>query len=476
MDRLIVREMASARGLDPGRASVVAELVTSWDRHYGGNERRERYYRGDVAVKDLGVSVTPQMMRRLRPHVDWAAKCVNWWADRVQFEGYRCPDEDAKARLDEVCRLNDMDNLVRKVTLSALKNPPAFLSVTGGDAGRGEPDVIVSGYPATAASALYSDALKRISAGLVVVDTAWNASHTRRRPTLAYVLTDGESWTLRSTGAGWVAEVAEHGMGRVPMEPVVYHGTLERPFGRSRITKTVRDLVDDAQREMANMAATAAFAAAPQKYFLGADKAAAEKLADSPFGAFIGSIFTATPNRNGNTPQFGQLAQLTMQPHSDYMHLLASMFSDATGVPMSSLGFSTTNPSSADAIIASKEDAIVDIAGFVSSLSRSMEAVAWMALAAQDGTGYAEATRAYDVSATFADPATPSPVSMSAAVQQRVAAFPWMADSDVPLRDLGYDEDTIRELESDRRRAQYRSTVTQAAQAAGLDLSGGDEK
>ncbi len=43
----------------------------------------------------------------------------------------------------------------------------------------------------------------------------------------------------------------------------------------------MRDLVDDAQREMGSMAATAAFAAAPQKYFLGADAFGGESAEES---------------------------------------------------------------------------------------------------------------------------------------------------------------------------------------------------
>lgn len=452
-ERLIVSEMASASGLGSERASIVAELVSVWDKHRTKNALKERYYRAQAPVKDLGVTVSPSMARKLHPHVDWAAKAVDWWAARVQFQGYTCDDEDVQATLDEISRLNDMDNLTSKVATSALKAGPSFLTVTAGD--EGEPPVIVSGYPSCASSAVWSDSSKRIGAGLVVAETRYDRSRRERVPVLAYVLTDIECITLRRGVAGWDATVEEHGIGRVPMEPVAYRSTLENPFGTSRIRRPVRDLVDDAQREMVNMAACAAFSAAPQKYLMGADKAAIDKIAGTPFGAYVGSVFAATTNSKGGTPSYGQLPQLSMQPHSEYMRLLASMFSDATNVPLSSLGFSTTNPSSADAIIASKEDAVIDISAFISRLRRSLVNVAAMALAASGkADGYAEAVQAYDVGALFADPATPSPVSMSQAVQQRVAAFPWMADSDVPLRDLGYSGDELAQLRSDRRRSQ----------------------
>ena len=138
------------------------------------------------------------------------------------------------------------------------------------------------------------------------------------------------------------------------MRQVAYHGTLEQPFGRSRINRSVRDLVDDAQREMANMAAAASFSAAPQKFLLDTDRTTAEKIAASPFSAYIGSVLAVTHGKDGQSPKFGQLAQMSMQPHIEYMRLLASQFSNTTGVPLSSLGVVSDNPSSAEAIYAGK--------------------------------------------------------------------------------------------------------------------------
>ena len=144
-------------------------------------------------------------------------------------------------------------------------------------------------------------------------------------------------------------------------------------------------LVDDAQREMMNMTAAAAFAAAPQKYLLDVDRSTGKKLTESGFDAFIGSVFTATANSKGRKPDFGQLAQLSMQPHLDYMRSLASQFSSATGVPLSSLGVVSDNPSSAEAIYASKEDAVVDIQSFIDGCKRSVGTVCDMVLAAEGG-------------------------------------------------------------------------------------------
>lgn len=461
----ITKEITSADGLSNDDIAMVAQLVDTWARHLPTNVLRDSYYNGDMGVKDLGVSVSPEFRKKLNPRIDWAAKCVNWWADHVQFEGFSCTDKSIEASLNAIGRLNDIDNLMRKVVQSSLRHSVAFITVTKGNIAAGENSVIVSGYPATSAAALYSQALKRIKAGLVVVDSALNKSTRKQEPTLIYVFDDTRVIVLTRIQGKWLADVSEHGLGRVPMEHIAYHSTLERPFGSSRISHTVMSLVDDAQRELMNMAACASFAAAPQKYLAGANDDTARALAKTPYGSYIGSLLIATTNEEGSTPQYGQLPQLQMQPHTDYMRMLASLFSDATNVPLSSLGFSSTNPTSADAILASQEDAIVDISNYICACKRALANVGALIMATRDGKPYADAVRDSAIAALFANPSTPSPVSMSDAVQKRIAAFPWMADSDIPLRDLGYKDDELEQLKQDRKKAQGAQLVQASLQS-----------
>lgn len=464
MEMRITESMVQADGLDPADAKTVGDLVAEWREHYRKNRLRDAYYYCHVPVKDLGVSVSPQMAKRLNPHVSWAAKCVDWWSDRVQFDGVTVDDRVAQDSLEAVLRANDAKNLVHKTVSVALRHSCAFLAVEQ-DAETGE--TVVSAYPATASSALYDNARKRIKAGLVVVDSTHPRGSRTRYPKTVHVFTDGYMIELTREGGGpWSAEYVEHSMGRVPMEPLAYHGTLENPFGRSRINRPVRDLVDDAQREMLNMAAAAAFSAAPQKFLLNTDPATAKKIAESPFGAYIGSILTVTQGKNGQAPQYGQLAQMSMQPHIEYMRLLASQFSNTTGVPLSSLGVVSDNPSSAEAIYASKEDAVVDIQSFIDSCKRSLSNVCLMVLASEDGRSfYDEKARGLALDVHFRKPDRPSTVSQSQAIMSQVQAIPWLADSDVALRELGYDDEQVHQLRSDRARSESQASFTAAMQA-----------
>lgn len=459
----ITDAIAAADGLEPEDAETVRDLVATWREHYQRNRLRDSYYYGHVMVKDLGISVSPNLAKRLNPKIGWAGKAVDWWSARTQFDGITSDDEQAQATLESVFAANDAKNMLHKAAGSALRHCCSFLAVTADESGR----TVISAYPATAASAIWDEAKKRIKAGMVVVESERPRGSKTRYPKHVQVITDTALIEIvKDTGQHWYANYVRHSMGRVPMEPIAYNATLERPFGRSRITRTVMSLVDDAQREQMNMTAAAAFAAAPQKFLLGADKETAKKIAGSPFEAFIGSLFVSTTNKKGQIPQYGQLAQMTMQPHVEYMRSLETQFSEETGVPLSSLDANLANPSSADAIAAAKEDAIVDIQAFIDGCKRSVGNVAVMVLAAENGTDFqTELAAGRTIDVHYRKPDRPSLASQSDAIVKQISAIPWLADTDTALRELGYDDEQIHQLASDRRRSQSQQAVTAAIQS-----------
>ena len=88
-----------------------------------------------------------------------------------------------------------------------------------------------------------------------------------------------------------------------------------------------------------------------------------------------------------------------------------------------------------------------------------------MALAVKHDLDFYSAMRDNETTAVFANPETPSPVSMSDAITKQVSTFPWLASSDVPLRALGYKDDVLTELQADRRRFAAQELVRTAAQS-----------
>ena len=465
----IPQAVAAAKGLAPEDAATVRDLLEVWRSKRRRNLLRGRYYEMHQRPRELGISVPPNL-RQLEQVVGWPAKAVDALADRSQFDGFTARDSGALERLQGICDANGMRRAYRKAVISELKHSCSFLTVTSGDSGP-----VVRAYPATGASALWSYELNRIAAGLVVVDYDTRPGR-RDDPTWVNVFTDAAVIRIRRTGAGWAAEYLPHSMGRCLMEPLAYAATLERPFGKSRISRAVMNITDDAMRESVRSEVSSEFFTSPQRYLLGAEKGA---LGDqSKWDAYIGTIFAIPKDEDGDIPQYGQLAQGSMQPHIDYMRTLAARFSGETNVPVSSLGVIHDNPSSAEAIYAAKEDLVVDAQNLNADNGEALRNVALMALAIEDGTDFAAAQAAgYGVQAKFRNPAMPSVVSQADAMVKMIGALPWLAESDVALEEFGFSDEQIQRLRSDRVRAQSRELLALArAQGQGAAVAGGEAR
>lgn len=290
--------------------------------------------------------------------------------------------------------------------------------------------------------------------------TAKDAGVTDERvPTLVGVYEPGCVIELRSDRGRWSAAYRPHGMGRPLMEPMPYEPTLERPFGQSRITRTVMSITDDAVREKARSEVAAEFAAFPQKWLLGTD---VETINDgNRYSAAMGVMQEVAKDPDGDSPTIWQSPQLTMQPHIDYMRSLAAQFAGETDLPLSSLGVVSDNPSSAEAIYAAKEDLVIDAQNLNRSNAQALRSVALMALAVAHGTDWAtERDAGHGVEPMFRDEARPSVVSMSDALLKQVQAIPWLADTDVALEMLGYNEEQRQRMQSNKKRAQADAAIS----------------
>lgn len=466
---LLEDSMAAAVGLDPEDAKIVRDLVREWRVRLPRNQLRDRYYLGHVPLKDIGVAIPPAIRDKIDPRIGWAKKAVTALADRVRFDGFASDDPETSDQLRMIADANDLGNLLRKATVCELKHCCAFLTVTSGEGGP-----IVSAYPATAASAVWDYKAKAIRCGLVVSDCRKVTPESDELwPTEVNVFTKTDVITisrspLMSNAPTWTAAYAPHKMGRPLMEPMAFQPTLERPFGASRITRTVMSLVDEMQRAKAYATLAAAFAASPQKYLLGTDD---DPIAENRWNAYIGSIVTFTMNGEGEAPVFGQLPQPSMQPHADYMRQLAAQFSGETSVPVTSLGVMHDQASSSEALYAAKEDLVVEAANMIDVNKRALRNVATMALATLRGASFDEVRASgVTIDAIFANPSRPSVVSQSDAMVKQIAAIPWLAETDVALEQLGYQSEDIRRMKADRRVSQGMGLLSQAATARAQSL------
>lgn len=445
---------ASAINLSGAERDLLNLLIRVWSNHLDSNLRNLAYYNGAQPLYE-STGDMPEQLKHFRAVCGWPAKAVDMLAGRSVLRGFISDGESAEL-INSVVQGNNICDLYRQSLTSELVYSCSFLTVSKGMPG--EPEVLVSAYPASAASAIWDERRKRIRAGLAVIDVTTDASG-HSKPSWLNMYTDDYTYMMRRANNGrWIVDKVENPLGRPLMEPLRYRPTLDRPFGKSRISAAVRSITREAILCVTNEAIASCFYAWPQRYLLGVDRKTAENLADNKMKTYVDRMILVTPNKNGDVPEYGQLAQMSMQPYDDYLQTLAKRFSGETSIPVSSLGITFDNPSSAESLYALENDLIVESELLNANNGYALRQVALMILCQLHGTDFSGLTEEdLSIKADFENPQRPSMAARADYAIKIASAVPEYAQTDDFWRELGFDESRISSL---RRQMRY----TQATQ------------
>ena len=181
------------------------------------------------------------------------------------------------------------------------------------------------------------------------------------QPRVVNLYMDNTVTVLRRRSDGWNVQRLPHRMGRPLMEPLIWNATSGKPFGRSRLKRSIRTLIDDYIRTVANATIALEFDTTPQKYILGVTDEQYDVLISDKFKSYVGSLLAATSNpETGENPVFGQLAQGSLSPHTEKMRMTATQFAAATGLTVADVGVvNDANPTSSDAILAQSQTLVL---------------------------------------------------------------------------------------------------------------------
>lgn len=433
----VVRPLSTAgmdfAGMPEPYAGMLSDLVGLWESKLARNQLKYRYYNGKNHLKDFGISIPPQLLN-VETVVGWPAKAVDAMAVRSRFDGFTATDAEVQSLLDDITNRSRLRVKYRQAVQSELIHSCCFATVAVDDDGQPHIDL----HSAETAAARWDVAKGRIAYGMTVdgFDDGGNPSElTLHAPdVVVHAMRDGAGWE-------WRGEPID--MGRPTMEVFAYRPTFRRPFGQSRISRAVMSITDSAVREALRTEISAEFFTSPQKYLLGADRDALN--GKTKWEAYIGNIFAVSRDANGDLPQFGQLAQGSMQPHTDYMRSLAARFSGETNIPISTLGVIHDQPASAEAIYAANEGLVIDVEDLNDGSRETLRTLALMAMAAYlDVPMNALEARYRDFTPNFRNPAMPSIVSQTDAMVKVASVVPGFAGTDVFFEQLGFPEDMRR--------------------------------
>ena len=464
----ISEQIASAAGLREEHKSLVYRLVTEWRKHNPNNVKRHVYYTMHNRLKDLGISVPPEL-RRLNAACGWAKKCVDVMVEHSKFDGFTTQDAEAQAQLDAIARRTRFRTLYRRATTSALEQCFSLYFVTQRDDGKAR----VSAYPASACGCTWDDANDQLEAALFVVSLKENPVGEPYEPNWVNVVTQEELIRIQLTDSGWVATYIPHGLGHLPVFVSAYEPTLDRPFGTSRITNEVMGYIDSALRANVNEEIAAAFAAAPQKYLLGTDGDPFEAL--PRWKAYIGAIFNIDMTEDGTVPTFGQLPQASLQPLSDHWRLLCGRMSAATGIHVSQFGVVHDQPASGEAIYAENEPLILKVKDWNEDVSDVLVDVATALLATEWGTTFDIIADSIPIEARFPNPAMPTLAQQTDASVKIASVVPGFSETETFWEMNGFGKEERDRIMRQVREAQASAESREATNAAIAAMFGGTD-
>ncbi|MCA9843250.1 MAG: phage portal protein [Dehalococcoidia bacterium] len=440
-------------GLSDDEKAAFSELWSVWTSKLRRNMLRKQYYEQRNVLKDLGIAIPPHLTD-LELVLGWPAKAVDVLARRCRVDGFVSPgmsgDDDPFGVQDAWLR-NDLHIEMPQTIRSALKYSCAFLSVTRGMASLGEPEVMITSHSALYAAATWDAARRRLATALTVTDM-----DSAGRATGWVMFLPGV--TIRAVfDNGWMIDRFEHTLDRLPVEVIPFAPDLDRPFGCSRISRAVMGLSDSALRTLFRMEIHAEFFSSPQRYAMGADESMFQDADGNPISqwqAIIGRVWAAGRDPDtGDVPQLGQFAATSPQPHTDQLRTLSAAFCAESSIPLSELGIvHDANPTSAEAIEAA-ERPLVQIArdthdNFGPRIARAMVT----AVQIRDGLDE-PSPELLRLTTQWRDPEEIPQSSSGDFLIKLIQALPWLAESRIPLEQLGWSADTIERAFADRRRA-----------------------
>ena len=462
---MIQLHFGRVEGLNEEQNRQLAELCEVFCYHQSKNETKDKYYEGHVTLNDVNIGIAlPQAFRGLEVGCNWGQKAVDVLAGRSMFDGFVTESGDSSA----LARLVEDNRLVAeyaKACRDELKYGCVFATLSA------DPAIgckIRFHSPATAA-ALWNGEKGRIACGLVIVDTVPDETYQGQwNPALVNFYTDDAVIVLQRQQGGWAAEILPHNMGRPLMEPMIWNATSGKPFGRSRLKKPIRTLIDDYIRIMANATIALEFDTTPQKYILGVTDEQYDAIVSNKFKQYIGSVIAGTANpETGENPVFGQLAQGSLTPHVDKMRLTATQFSAATGLTVTDVGIvNDANPASSDAILAQSQTLVLMAGQLNAGNGDSLCMIACMAQAVQRNVSLQELSEEErGIMAHFKNPAMPSVAVTADAALKIASSRKAFADTDIYLEMIGFSQSDIRRIRAQEQRARGQQLLLEVENA-----------
>ena len=439
------------------------ELVLQWRAKRPRNNLRSAFYDMTNSERSLMSGQIPAVIRRRKFVLGWSAIAVDKLNRRCNLNGfYDAAGHDLDSLgLGDLIRGNRLMGEISRAGLSSLKHSVSWLVTTQGDTSVGEPTVLINARDAATATGMWDLRRRALRSFLSITDLddqGEPAAMTMYLPNLNVIME-------RENGA-WSVERREHTYG-VPVDPLVYKADVDRPFGRSRISRSVMSIHMQALAAMIRADVNGEAYSLPRYVLLGATEQAFQNADGSPKAAWqaawdvvwaVGDDPDAAAAGMDARADVKQFSGQSPEPQNAHLRMLAQMFSGETGIPVGELGIvADSNPTSADALTVGKDDLFAEAEQAMDGWSPDLSSTVTRALTMLNG----DVPDDLDIREDWRNPRylSRSAEADAAAKTMSTPGMEWLAETEVGLELAGLSADQIRRALVERQRARGREVL-----------------
>lgn len=434
-------------------------LVSQWRQKRTRNNLRSAYYDMKNSYRSLMGSSVPDVVRRRSFVLGWSSMAVDKLNRRCNIEGfYDAAGNDLDSLgLSTLMRDNRLASEINQGGSSSLIHAVSWLVTTQGAAG--EPDVLITARDASTATGFWDRRLRAMTSFLSITEF-----DDRGEPVeMTMYLHNLNVMMARENGA-WKVERSAHRYG-VPVDPMRYQYRIDRPFGRSRITRAVMSIHSQALGAMIRADVNGEAYSLPRYALLGASEGAFQNADGSPKAAFqaVWDAIWAVED-DPDAPQGLERADIKQflgqspEPQNAHLRMLAQMFSGETSISIGELGIiGDANPTSAEALEVARDDLINEAGQTTDGWSPDVASAVTRALTMLNG----DVPDNLDLNCHWRKPMHVSSAAAADAGSKVIDKAPWLADTEVGLELMGLSPDQIKRAMADKRRARGSEILSQ---------------
>lgn len=415
------------------------------------NRIARAYYEARQVVAYMGVTIPPEVARRVQSVVGWGGTVVDVIEERLDWLGWAESGQDSLG-LPEIFAQNRLAAEGGFGHLDSLMYGVSFVRVGNGT--DGEPSPLITLHSPLDTTGVWNPRARRLDAALTITARSEHGGE----PSEVVLDLPRVTITAELVRGHWrVADRDEHGL-PVPVVRLPNRPRGSRKGGRSEITRAVRYYCDAAARTLLGMETNRDFYGIPQLTLLGRGQDAFVDGQGNPTSAWrtLAGHAIAIPDDEDAIPgkeraEIGQLQVSSPQPFLDQARGWAQLLAAEVGIPTSYLGFVTENPASADAIRAGEARLVKRVERRQTAFGMAWMDVARLALLVRDGDVPDDFWSR--VSCRWRDAATPTRAATADETVKYVGSGILPADSQVTWDRMGLTPPEQQRLREDQSRA-----------------------